>query len=340
MAAQPEVSFCFTTFKRKDYLRSTLDSVAHQTFSDYEVIVSDNDPEQSAREVVEGRNDPRFNYFPNEKNLGMKASFNKSLERSSGRYIVMIADDDPVYPDMLETVIGLKDKYPGYGMYIGGSNWEVTDERIARLFNLKLGTNANLAKAPIGTITTYTASDFLKKFFKWEILPAFLWSTGIVRRDVLIEKGGVPDYGTAFLGDYAYMSVVASHSGCVVINKALGHQTIHTQNFGRAQNDQIRTVAINFVDYVSDKIRAVDDFPEIEALMKQFIGLWVVGQLGFLYRYYRLFGIKEEQDLRQIERQVFSIPYVKPYYIKYWLKSRMPGLHDAIVRLKKQLKKK
>ena len=92
----PKVSFCFTTFKRYDYLRSTLKSVQDQTFSDFEVIVSDNDPEQSGRQIVESF-DSRFKYFPNDENLGMKKSFNKSLERSIGEYIVMIADDDPVF---------------------------------------------------------------------------------------------------------------------------------------------------------------------------------------------------------------------------------------------------
>src|SRR3954467_8136038 len=132
--AQPFVSFCFTTYKRQEFLKSTLTTVAVQTFTDLEVIVSDNDPEQSGRAVVEGMNDPRFKYFPNETNLGMKKSFNKSLERSSGRFIVMIADDDPVYPDMLETLAKLSKDYPDYGMYMGGSDWFCTNPKVAALY--------------------------------------------------------------------------------------------------------------------------------------------------------------------------------------------------------------
>src|SRR6187397_681190 len=95
----PLVSFCFTTYKRHVHLLHTLESIRKQSFQDFEVIVSDNDPEKSGRVIVEGFNDNKFKYFPNEQNLGMKKSFNKSLERSSGEYIVMIADDDPVYPE-------------------------------------------------------------------------------------------------------------------------------------------------------------------------------------------------------------------------------------------------
>jgi glycosyltransferase involved in cell wall biosynthesis len=334
------VSFCFTTYKRRDYLQSTLDSILRQTHTDYEVIVSDNDPGQSGRSVVEGMEDARFKYFANETNLGMKKSFNRSLERSSGQYIVMIADDDPVYHDMLETLIGLKDRYPGYGMYLAGSNWYCTDPRIARLYNLKVGINSFLAEAPVGTVTTYTAEAFLKSFFSLGIFPSYLWSTAIVKRDVLVGQGGVPDYGTAFLGDYAYLSIMGSHSGCVVINQALGHQTIHLQNFGRDQNDQIRTAAVNFTEYVSGKIKHVQGWPVIEKQMQHFVAMWVVSHLSFLHSYYRIFSDEEAIDLREFEQQVFTVPFIKKHRFKYWLKTNMPGLHNMIVAAKKKLVKK
>jgi glycosyltransferase involved in cell wall biosynthesis len=340
MPAQPMVSFCFTTFKRRDYLRSTLDSILGQTFGDYEVIVSDNDPEQSGRTAVEGMGDVRFKYFPNETNLGMKKSFNQSLKHSSGQYIVMIADDDPVYPDMLETLIRLKDEYPGHGMYLGASNWFCTDPRIARLYELNVGINPFLAEGPVGKVTVYTAESFLKAFFNRDIFPSLLWSTAIVRREVLVDQGGVPDYGTAFLGDYAYLSIMGAHSGCVVINKALGHQTIHLQNFGRDQNDQIRAAAVNFTEYVSGKIRQVPDWPVIEKKMQDFVALWVVSHLSFLRSYYRIFPNEDAMDLRPIERQVFRVPFIKKYRFKYWLKVHSPGLHRLIVTVKKQLVKK
>ena len=254
---QPFVSFCFTTYKRQHYLKKTLESILHQTVSNYEVIVSDNDPEASGKEVVESFNDPRFQYYTNETNLGMKKSFNRSLEKSRGEFIVMIADDDPVYPDMLETLIYLKEKYPGYGMYLGGCNWFCTHPDIAALYGLRVGMNSCLASKPIDHVTAYSAPDFLKNFFTFNIFPSYLWSTGMVRREILVGKGGVPDYDTAFLGDYAYLSIMASHSGCVVINRALGHQTIHEQNFGRTQNEQIKTAGSNFIQYVSEKINQV-----------------------------------------------------------------------------------
>jgi len=338
-SSRPAVSFCFTTFKRHDHLKSTLESVRAQTFGDYEVIVSDNDPAQSGRAVVEGMGDARFKYFPNETNLGMKKSFNASLNRSSGEYIVMIADDDPVYPDMLETLMKIKQEHPGYGMYLGASNWVVTDPFIATLYKVKTGVTPLLSAQPEGTVTTYSPSAFLKNFFNMNILPYYLWSTGFVRRDIMVERGGVPDYGTAFLGDFAYLSVMGSHSGVVVINKALGHQTIHTQNYGRDQNDQIKMAAVNFVAYVGEKIRNVEGWPEIEKKMHHFVAVWVVSHLSFLHHYFRLSGSGKAVDLKPIEKEIFAVPFMKKYHFKYWLKTYFPRVHNMGVALKKKLSK-
>ncbi|HUQ67215.1 MAG TPA: glycosyltransferase family A protein [Flavitalea sp.] len=334
---QPFISFCITTYKRQYYLHKTLVSISLQTYSNFEVVVSDNDVEQTAREVVENFKDNRFKYFPNEANLGMKKSFNRSLQRSSGNYIVMIADDDPVYPDMLSTLIELSEKYPSYGMFLGGCNWFCTHPGIASLYSLKVGMNSCLANKEINTTIAYSPSEFLKNFFNFKIFPSYLWSTCMVKREILIEKGGVPDYGTAFLGDYAYLSIMASHSGCVVINYPLGHQTIHEQNFGRAQNEQIGKAAVNFIEYVSEKIKHVDDWPVIESQLKHFVALWVLTHLAFLKRYYSLTGNQEGADLRKYENDIFILPLMKKYRLKYFLKTNMPVVHDYIVKRRRTM---
>jgi glycosyltransferase involved in cell wall biosynthesis len=333
---KPLISFCITTFKRHDYLTKTLESIALQTYTNLEVIVSDNDVEQSGRRVVEGFNDSRFKYFANEQNLGMKKSFNRSLQKSTGDFIVMIADDDPVYPQMLQTLVDLSIKYPSYGMYLGGCNWFCTNPKIASLYTLKVGMNSCLGNREVDTVDVYSPPDFLKNFFNFNIFPSYLWSTGMVKREILIEKGGVPDYDTAFLGDYAYLSIMASHSGCVVINSPLGHQTIHEQNFGRAQNEQIGRAATNFIKYVSERINHVADWTVVENDLHRFVALWVLTHLAFLKKYYSIFGSTDEVDLGKYEKEIFNLPLMKPYRLKYFLKTNMPAVHNFAVRAKRK----
>ncbi len=98
---------------------------------------------------------------------------------------------------------------------------------------LRVGTNTCLSNNhDLNYTQAFDQSEFVQNLFTFKIFPHYLWSTGMVKREILIERGGVPDYGTPFLGDYAYMSVMGSHSGCVIINKSLGCQTLHNENFG------------------------------------------------------------------------------------------------------------
>jgi glycosyltransferase involved in cell wall biosynthesis len=332
---QPFASFCISTFKRKAHLLSTLKSIAAQTFTNYEVVVSDNDPEQSAKEVVLAMNDSRFKYFANIENLGMKKSFNKSLERSTGDYIVMIADDDPVYPDMLETLVHLQQQYPGYGMYLGGCDWFCTHHEVGKLYGLKVGTNSCLSNNhDLNYTAAFTPGEFIQKLFTFQIFPHYLWSTGIVSKRVLTEQGGVPDYGTAFLGDYAYMSIMAAHSGCVIINKSLGCQTLHNENFGRSQNEQLAIVAKRFPEYLETKMHKLNNWPTIKKLMLDFTGVWLVSHLTFLNKY----GTDTSGTLKAAEKEIFKMPYMKKFRFKYFMKKNYPTLHDQLVKLKQTLK--
>jgi hypothetical protein len=129
---------------------------------------------------------------------------------------------------------------------------------------------------------------------------------------------------------------MASHSGCVVINKSLGCQTIHLENFGRNQNVQIITAAKNYPKYVSEKLNHLPSWSLIEKEMLSFTGLWVVTHLAFLYNYFK--KSKESTNFTLVEKEIFKIDFMKKHRLKYDLKTHSPFLHDQIVSLKKKLK--
>ena len=246
----------------------------------------------------------------------------------------MIADDDPVYPDMLETLFNLKNEFPGYGMYLGGCDWLCTHHEIAKLYGMKVGTNTCLSSEHnLNYKEAFEPEDFVKKLFNFNIFPHYLWSTGIVKRNILIEKGGVPDYGTPFLGDYAYMSIMGSHSGCVIINKSLGCQTLHDENFGRNQNEQLIIAAKKFPEYLELKMVNLKNWSSIKVQIENFVGVWLVSHLAFLNNY----SDNKNNSLKIAENEIFKIGYMRKFKLKYFLKKRLPFIHDKIVYLKKRV---
>lgn len=334
---KPWVSFCMSTYKRPELLHAQLTSLLQQNYKNFEVVISDNDPAASGKNVAESFNDSRIRYQCNIENLGMIKSFNKSLEKASGEFIVMMADDDPVYFDMLSTLFQLTEKYPGYGMYLGGCDWFCTDAKMAKLYNLNIGTNSYLSNQhDINYVQAYSADEFALQFFSFKIFRHYLWSTCIVRKNILIEKEGVPDYGTPFLGDYAYLPIMASHSGCVTINRSLGCQTLHAENFGRNQNEQVIIAAKNYPKYVGERMNHLPSWSLIEKQILNFTGIWVVAHLSFLYNYFK--RSKEKKSFTDTEREIFTIDFMKKHKLKYFLKTHSPFLHDQIVSLKKKLK--
>jgi len=295
-----------------------LRSIQRQTFSDFECITSDNDPAGSGRPVIEGLKDPRFRYYCNEQDLGMNASFNRSLSRATGQFVVMITDDDPIYPEMLETLRELVDKHPNLGAYYGGCDVLQLDPEIASFTLHRVGTNSTLAPLPYGTVRGYSADTYPHAFFTGELQMYTLWSTGMVRREIAQAVGGLPNYGSAFLGDFAYVVSTCSRSGCAIINRSLGCQTVHASNFGRKECAEMKTAAVGFVECLTKEFSHRSDWPELRPKLERFAGQAVVLHSLFLRQYFRHYRIKDH-DLNAALKDMFRVPYIRRLRAYYYL---------------------
>jgi len=312
----PWVSFCMTTRRRPDFLVKTLKAIQRQSFSDFEVIVSDNDTAGSGRAVVEGLNDSRFRYYCNESDLGMNSSFNRSLAKARGEYVVMITDDDPIYPEMLEILRDLTQKHPGYGCYFGGADVLQLNPDIAKLTLHKVGTNSCLAPLPHGTIRTYTAETFPHAFLGGEIGIYMLWSVGMTRRDIA-QSVGLPDYGSPYLGDFVYTLTTCARAGVVISNQSVGCQTVHDFNFGRTECGQLKTALLGFVDTITERFSKRTDWPALKPKLEKFAGQWIILHSVFLRQYLKQLKM-DDREFKTVLREIFKIPFMKGTRFYYY----------------------
>lgn len=305
-----------TTRRRPDFLLKTLRSIQRQSISDFEVIVSDNDTAGSGRAVVEGLHDARFRYFCNEADLGMNASFNRSLAKARGEFVVMITDDDPIYPEMLETLKDLVEKHPGYGCYFGGADMSQLNPEIARFTLHKVGTNSCLAPLRHGAVRTYTSEQFPHAFFSGEIGIYMLWSVGMTRRE-LAQSVGMPDYGSPYLGDFVYTISTCSHAGVVVTNQAVGCQTVHDFNFGRKECGQLKTALLGFVGCMEKRFSQRTDWTILKPKVERFAGQWMMLHCVFLRQYFKYLKIADN-DLKQTFKDLMTVPFMRPMRRYYY----------------------
>lgn len=102
-----QVSVIIPTYKHRDFVLATLDSVFAQTFTDYEVIVvNDGSPDDTAdllRPLVERG---RIRYIEQD-NQGQAAARNRGIAEAQGEFIALLDDDDLWPPDKLEWQVEL-----------------------------------------------------------------------------------------------------------------------------------------------------------------------------------------------------------------------------------------
>lgn len=110
----PYVSIGLPVYNGEQYLRETLDSILAQTFTDFELIISDNastdNTEGICREYAD--RDKRISYYRNLKNIGAAGNYNRTFELSSGRYFKWAAHDDLIAPEFLERCVAVLDSEP------------------------------------------------------------------------------------------------------------------------------------------------------------------------------------------------------------------------------------
>jgi glycosyltransferase involved in cell wall biosynthesis len=307
----PWASFCIATYRRPEILRATLVKIAEQTFENFEVIVSDNDPDQTSRPTVEAFGDARIRYSANQENLGMVKNFNVALCKASGTFIVMIADDDPPERTFLETMHDLSQSNPGYGAYLGACAVVMEDSAAASAYQARMGAIDFLADAPEGVVRCFSAEDFPGAYFKGRVFPYTLWSTCIVRRDIAVVVGGMPDYGSALLTDLSYIAAVGAVAGCATINRVVGAQVVHGANSGLVNPHDVEAALIGCHSYLVAQFSARPDAECLARKYNAFLARYMANHSVAMHAYLSANGTPEDiAALRDALQRMSKLPYM------------------------------
>lgn len=110
----PKVSLGLPVYNGEAFLVETLASLLVQTFTDFELIISDNAStdrtEMICREYAAA--DPRVIYHRNQSNIGAAANYNRTFELARGEYFKWAAHDDLIAPTYLERCVEVLDRDP------------------------------------------------------------------------------------------------------------------------------------------------------------------------------------------------------------------------------------
>ncbi|GAB4132182.1 MAG: glycosyltransferase [Bacteroidia bacterium] len=96
----PSISVIIPAYNAASYLKETVESVLHQTFADFEIIIIDDGSRDNTAEVAQSIHDPRVKYFYSE-NKGVASARNKGAQLANGKYLAFLDADDLFYSDNL-----------------------------------------------------------------------------------------------------------------------------------------------------------------------------------------------------------------------------------------------
>ena len=113
------VSVLMTAYNREKYIAEAIESVLASSYNNFELIIVDDASSDKSVEIAKSYEvkDTRIEVYVNQRNLGDYPNRNKAASYAKGKYIKYVDSDDLIYPNSLEHMVEVMEKYPeaGYG---------------------------------------------------------------------------------------------------------------------------------------------------------------------------------------------------------------------------------
>lgn len=114
MKKNPRVAIGLPVFNGENYLAEALDSILSQSFSDFELLISDNASTDRTAEICQeyAARDDRIRYIRQDRNIGGPANYDFVFHATESPYFKWFAHDDLIGERFLETCVAELDANP------------------------------------------------------------------------------------------------------------------------------------------------------------------------------------------------------------------------------------
>jgi glycosyltransferase involved in cell wall biosynthesis len=211
----PTVSICLPVYNGENYLVEAVESMLAQTFTDFELIITDNASTDRTEEICRkfAEADPRVRYHRNERNVGGARNQAIAVDLSRGKFVRLSAHDDKMAPTHLEECLAALDAHPE--AVIAFTSTVVLDED---------GNVVSEYHATRGTAATPSAR-FRELIFRDHNCDAIY---GVMRGDVLRSVRPMENF---IDGDKVFLCRLAFHGPFVSLERPLFYKRFHPKNW-------------------------------------------------------------------------------------------------------------
>ncbi|WP_170114185.1 glycosyltransferase family 2 protein [Pontibacter mucosus] len=281
--SQPDVSIIMCIYNVEKYLREAIDSVLHQTFTDWELLLIDDGSAdgstQIARQYAAAHSTKiRFSEHQEHVNKGLSASRNLGLSIARGELVAFLDADDVWLPDYLEIQISL----------LRQKNVSVICEATAYWYNWNAPEKENQV-VYIGAAQDklYHPPQLMLELYPLGKGAAPCMCGIILERDLLRKLGGFEDSFRGMYEDQVFLSKLYLNAPVYISSN---HHNLYRQRsdslVGSAQNTAAyHVIRKQYLRWLKVYLRQhPQKYKEVDRLLQQAWGTYEVSPLRLLVR--------------------------------------------------------
>ncbi len=221
----PRVTIGVPVFNGESFLAKTLESLLSQTFSDFEIVISDNASTDRTKEICRAfaSREPRLRYYRNDINRGAVWNHNRVFELARGEFFKWNSADDLCAPEFLARCVAALDQDPAAVMAV--SQPEEIDEHEKPLESRTVPSHTLLPAVQRDA----PAHVRFRQNIRLDHLCLSIYS--LIRSDVLRRTGPMGGYADS---DRVLLAHLALFGPCIVIPETLLFNRDHAGRFSRS----------------------------------------------------------------------------------------------------------
>jgi glycosyltransferase involved in cell wall biosynthesis len=127
------ISIVMPTYNRLEFLKQAIDSVLSQTYSDWELVISDDGSKDGTREYLSSLTDPRIKVHFQPSNLGQFGNLNFLFSQVSHEIAQILCDDDYFFDrDSLQRLVTVWSELPPDVAFLRSNHTADANSALAR----------------------------------------------------------------------------------------------------------------------------------------------------------------------------------------------------------------
>lgn len=134
-SSSPLITVILPVHNAAAFVKSAIESILQQTFSDFELLVINDGSTDHSAEIISSIKDPRIVYVSNAENIGLIASLTKGIQLAKGKYIARMDADDISLPERLQKQVAKMESDPGIAVLASLVDFINADDEVTGHWN-------------------------------------------------------------------------------------------------------------------------------------------------------------------------------------------------------------